>query len=971
VDEIFYNAMDNIFADKQLVKPEECDVEKLIRDKLGYNVTCTIGNQTFTVPWMTSRGTFVVNGVERVPLIQEVKARNVIYTSSIPDDKGLNVVCTTKFPNARFPVRLVVRSTEIYLDVSTISRQLEEEEDEDDDVLPKITTKISLAMLVDVFGSSVDVVSVLEGMQATGAALSMLLSSFRPSDTETYPNKDALRENIFTLPLDEQPADSIIMYTLLYMFNQSVMVFFGKDASDRDNYANKMFKTSGDIISPIVSDTISRKAGNIARTLDTKLMSMMRTGNITIGKKMYAKMVVQVSKRSTFDILSSVRKIAIPCDENSAGVGMRQLHPSQNGFVCLSETPEGKTTGLVKSLALTCVVSPKLDSVKILQRVLSWIKRINKRADDHGTPALQNTPLYTSPITRRRYSIRADVDTSPDEQDYTVDAARVNRILRAMHISSKYTRSWVVFDGIVVGYILDVGDDTYDKFRMRMKKRHKFISISKPSQFIIEIRTWCGRPMRPLLVVSDTSPVNWKHIRKCKTWDTLVDDGIVEYLDPSEANTMEDMIAGLDYNGNFADFRYMELHPCTLFGIPASLIPFANHNQSARNIFASSMIKQAMQLVGNPPLYNEGKYMIYGQKPLVDTITSDVLGLNNNPNGINLVVCVLAYTGYNMEDAIIVNQTSVDNGLFMSMVRTVHNKATDGDAVHDDEEMLLVEGHDAKKVTVLKLPTMQTSFNGVGITRTRPDVPHTQDGRLFVKDDEYRKLSIGDKIASRHAQKGVVGRIMDNNDMPFTHDGICPDIIFNPHGIPSRMTMGQLLEGIIGTQCCIDGSFFDGTSFNQDLDIGSILEMETDNSSELYSGMSGEYMGKHHLGTIYYMPLKHQAKDKVYVRWIGPNELFSRQPVAGKKKGGGLKFGEMEMDAVVSHGAANVIKDAIRQSDMCEMSACNNCGLFPAMEQECNICNSEDIVDMEVPYSLKVFGDLCKCANLLMKVKRD
>jgi DNA-directed RNA polymerase beta subunit len=132
--------------------------------------------------------------------------------------------------------------------------------------------------------------------------------------------------------------------------------------------------------------------------------------------------------------------------------------------------------------------------------------------------------------------------------------------------------------------------------------------------------------------------------------------------------------------------------------------------------------------------------------------------------------------------------------------------------------------------------------------------------------------------------------------------------------------------------------------------------------------MSGEDMGEHHLGTIYYMPLKHQSKDKVYVRWVGPNELFSRQPVAGKKKGGGLKFGEMEMDAMISHGAANAIIDTIRQSDMCHLSACSRCGLFPATEKECGVCHSKDVADVEAPYSLKVFADLCKCANMVMKV---
>lgn len=973
VDKIFFDAMDKTFANGLLLSSKNVDVEELIANKLSYNADVNVANQSFTIPWMTSAGTFIVNGVERVPLIQEVKGRNIIYVSSIADEKGLTIIATTRFLNARFPVRLVLKATEIYLDVSAISRQLEEgDDDDDDDVLPNVITKVPLAILADIFGSRIDVVDILEGMGASGATLSILLASLKPSSMEALPNKDALRENIFNLPLDDMElADDIIIITLLHMFNECVLVYFGKKSSDRDNYANKWLRTSGDIISPIISDIISRKATNYARALDTKLLSMMRTGNITIGKRTYAKMVVQVSKRSTFDILSSVRKVAIPCDENSAGVGMRQLHPSQNGFICLSETPEGKTTGLVKSLALTCVISPKLDTPKILHRILRWIRRQrNKIQGDEHITSLQ------TPIIRRRTSLRRNLDTSSDDDGTEPDGvvAQVDEMLKALYDETKYVRTWIIFDGVVIGYFFSNKDDDeiYKEFRDKMKKKYKYISISNPSKLMVEVRTWNGRPMRPLLVVSDTSPVDWKKVCRCKSWKELVTNGLVEYLDPSETNVVEDKIAGLGYEGNFANFKYMEIHPCTLFGMPASLIPFANHNQSARNIFASSMIKQAMQLVANPPLYNEGKYLVYGQRPLVDTITSDILGLNENPNGINLVVCVLSYTGYNMEDAIIVNKTSVDNGLFLSMVRNVHNKATDGNVFHDEDEILLVEGENAKKVTALKPSIQQTTFNGVTVTRMTPSsVPSVNNGRLFIKDDEYRELSVGDKIASRHAQKGVVGRIMYTNDMPFTDDGICPDIIFNPHGIPSRMTMGQLLEGVVGTQCAIDGSFFDGTSFNEDLNIDTILEMERNNSCGLYSGMSGEYMGEHHLGTIYYMPLKHQSKDKVYVRWIGPNELFSRQPVAGKKKGGGLKFGEMEMDAMISHGAANAINDTTRQSDMCKISACDICGLFPATEEECGVCYSTNAVEIEVPYSLKVFADLCKCANMLMKVKVD
>lgn len=939
IDDIFFRTMEGIFAESALSPPNKSiDVDTLVASKLSYNANAVIGNQSFSIPWMVPDGSFVINGVERVPLIQEVRARNTIYISSVANDKESYAIASTRFLNTKFPVRLMLKATEIALDASAISRQLDDDADDDDDVPPDVNTKIPFATVLSIFGTSLDYVTdALKDMGADDKTFSVLFTALRPIGIANVPSRKVLVENLFNLDGfvdDDEVVDKIVVDTLLHLLNEAVLVYFGNPPSDRDNYANKMLRTSGDIIGPIVADVISRKTINYARTLEAKLMPMMRTGNITIGKRVYPKMVVQVSKRSTFDTLSSIRRIAIPCDENSASAAMRQLHPSQNGFVCPSETPEGKTTGLVKNLALTCVISPKLDTAKILRYVFRWCRRKEVGGDN---------------------------------------------------------RLWIIFDGIVVGHI---PNSVYGRFRNGTKERYPYVSISRPNKSFIEVRTWCGRPMRPLLKVNATYPVDWEEVRRCGSWDELVTNGLVEYLDPSETNIVEDEIASMGYDGDFGRFKYAELHPCAIFGISASLIPFANHNQTARNIFASSMIKQAMQLVANPPLYHEGKYLVYGQRPLVDTITSDGLELNTSPNGINLVVCVLASTGYNMEDAIIVNKTSVDNGLFLSLARNVYNRPTEGYDVCDDTEVLLVEGDVEKKVSKVDLPKRQLSFNGVRVTRSPPPIvassstpgvplatstiplatstiPLVQDGRLFVKDDDYRTLSVGDKIASRHAQKGVIGRIMDANDMPFTGDGTRPDIIFNPHGIPSRMTMGQLLEGVVGTQCAIDGTFFDGTPFNGDIDVDAILEMEDKNSHPLHSGMSGEEMeGMHHLATIFYMPLKHQSKDKVYVRWIGPNELFSHQPVAGKKRGGGLKFGEMEMDALISHGAANVINDTIRQSDMCKIPTCGTCGLLPAVgDEKCGVCHSNNVVNLEVPYSLKVFSDLSKCANLLVNVR--
>jgi DNA-directed RNA polymerase beta subunit len=339
------------------------------------------------------------------------------------------------------------------------------------------------------------------------------------------------------------------------------------------------------------------------------------------------------------------------------------------------------------------------------------------------------------------------------------------------------------------------------------------------------------------------------------------------------------------------------------------------------------MVKQGMQLFPDPSPHYEGKYLLSGQKPLITTLGHDLLGMDQAPNGVNLIVAIMSYTGYNMEDAIILNRDAALRGLFLSRVR--HGK--------------------------IQIPL---------------DPYPREVGRVGREGDTYHTLAMGDKLASRHAQKGVIGAVLDAVDMPFTEEGVVPDILFNAHGIPSRMTMGQLLEGILGTRCAMEGTFYDGTPFQSHLDMEEILRLEHDQGTLLYHGMTGEVLGKvHHLGLLYYIALRHQAEDKVYTRWIGPTEIFSRQPVSGKKHGGGLKMGEMEIDAAISHGAAHVLKDTIRESDMVRIPVCGVCGEFPVSGRSCPRCGEKKVHTREMPYSLKVFSDLSKCGHMSISLK--
>jgi DNA-directed RNA polymerase beta subunit len=747
-------------------------------------------------PCMTPGGYFIINGVEKVPVIQELRARQVMFSS----EKDGYVVVQVRFPNAHFPVRLNVNSTEIFIDVSAFSSQIEERIGKKEVTMfygevrnRKKSFRIPFEKILTLFNGNIQKIVKNPNLDTTSSVI--IMSSFRPYEGSTVEiTRDILSEFLFPW-YDPTQVDEVVINTMVYMVRMAVDVYFNKvKSTDRDDVANKTFRSSGALMESISEDQI---------------MPIMRTGMMSVSGRNYPKMVIQVSRRSSFDTMASIRKVVIPCDENSASRDMRQLHPSQFGYICLSETPEGKSTGLVKHLAMTCVISPPMDTLAV-------------------------------------YNYLMEIE------------------------GGEYT---VILDGVCSG---SMSVDIYDEVREYLKRKYPYISISRKNN-VVTVRTWSGRLMRPMLAKEGTA----------KTWKKLLRRGIIHYVDPLE---VED--------------GYKEISPISIMGLSASLIPFANHNQTARNIFGSSMIKQAMQMIADPSPYCEGKYLVCGQKPLVKTLGGDLLDLDSSPNGINLVVVIMSYTGYNMEDAVIINKGAVDRGLFMSMVK-----------LGKDEEF------------------------------------------------QFRNLNVGDKLASRHAQKGVVGRFLSPADMPYTEDGIIPDIIFNAHGIPSRMTMGQMLEGIVGYSCAMSGTRFDGTPFNESLDINSVLDKE--NTVCMYNGMTGECIETvHHISMIYYMPLRHQSEDKVYMRWIGPNEVFSRQPVSGKRHGGGLKMGEMEVDAVISHGAANVLLDTIRQSDLCQIPICKDCGEFPVTKKKCHKCGSKNVQKEDMPYSLKVFSDLAKCANI-------
>jgi DNA-directed RNA polymerase beta subunit len=552
-----------------------------------------------------------------------------------------------------------------------------------------------------------------------------------------------------------------------------------------------------------------------------------------------------------------------------------------------------------------------------------------------------------------------------------------------------------------------------------------------------------GRVTRPLLRVKDKNILLTDSVIEGLksnelSWDDLftdckISDAVLEYIDPEEqsysmiATKPKDLIS----EGQINKHTHCEIHPSSLFGVVASCIPFPDHNQSPRNTYQSAQAKQAMGVYATN--YNERMdktaYVLnYPTRPLVDTRVMNLIKMNQIPSGCNINVAIMTHTGYNQEDSVLINKGSIDRGLFQTTIYHTE-KDEDKQKINGDEEIRckpdstktkgmkfgnynkvnskgvipensLVENRDIiiAKVTpikenkndhtkVIKYEDQSKIYRTVEETYIDKNyIDRNGDGYTFAKVRlrALRKPVIGDKFSSRHGQKGTVGNIVPEADMPFTRDGNRPDIIINPHAIPSRMTIGQLKETLLGKVLVELGLFGDGTSFG-DLNITSISEKllslgyESSGNELLYNGMTGEQVEcSVFMGPVFYQRLKHMVNDKQHSRSIGPMVNLTRQPAEGRSRDGGLRFGEMERDAMISHGAARFTRGRMYDaSDKYSVHICKKCGLVASYNDKlhihhCRTCdNRTDFSYVEIPYACKLLFQELTTMNVVPRVMTD
>ena len=540
----------------------------------------------------------------------------------------------------------------------------------------------------------------------------------------------------------------------------------------------------------------------------------------------------------------------------------------------------------------------------------------------------------------------------------------------------------------------------------------------------IYIYTDNGRALRPLIIVEDGMPLlNDDHIEKISygylKWDDLLDLGVVEFLDAEEEENSYIAMGLNDLNQNHT---HLEINPATIFGICAGIIPFLNHNLSSRNTKGSSLIKQSFDTYSSFHKFRSdphNNYLHHPQRPLVSTKNGDYINYDLNPTGQNLVVAVLSYEGYNIEDSIIFNKASLERGLgrstFFRNYQAFEKRYPGGqEDVFEipDKNMKGYRSYDAYKNLnedgIIKLETYVESGD-ILVGKTSPprflgefdELATAQEKRressitvrsgekgivdsvifthtpeainmVNVKVRDTRQPELGDKFSTRHGIKGVVGLIVPPEDIPFTEFGIVPDVIINPHAITHKMTVGQVFEMLFGKIACFEGYLINGTTFNDGI-LNYVRQILFDNGFEsggcesLYDGKTGErFESEIFMGISYYHKLIHMVADKIYARSIGPVEVLSRQPTEGRSRDGGLRFGEMEKDCLIAHGAAMTLKERLLDaSDKYEALVCNNCGMLAIYDRNrdkiyCPICGDVEAYPVEISYAFKILLDELK-----------
>ena len=963
-------------------------------------------------------GYFVVNGSERVIVAMEDLAPNRIIVDI--DEKGASPVYQTKIFSTtvgfRARIELKIKSDgAIYVSIPgvpsevpfvVLMRALGLESDKeiaeaislDKEIQASLEPSFEKALGVD---TAKDAVLFIGNRVAHGQ-----VEEYRVQKAEAALDKNFLPHIGRT---DQSRKDKALF--LGEMASRAIELQLGRrKTDDKDHFKNKRLRLAGPLLAdlfrvafrnltrdikyqlerigvkgPIITVSVAVRPGIVTE----RFQHALATGNWGRGRVGVTQLLDRTNHIST---LSHLRRLQSPLSRSQPNFEARDLHATHWGRLCPNETPEGSNCGLVKNLALSACISVGINPEKIKQLLFS---------------------SGVAPVLEASENLR-------------LSGAKV------------------FVDGNIVGYC-DSPQELARDFRERRRRGEISTEVnvayfSKTQGEREELYVNCdeGRVRRPLIIVENGTPkLQREHLDKISSgewsWEDLVKNGIVEYLDAEEE---ENAYVALTPEEVSPERTHVEIATYTTLGICSSTIPYAEHNQSPRNSYQAAMAKQALGIYATnfqQRVDSRSHILHYPQVPIVETALMATMGYKLRPSGQNYVVAVLSFEGYNMEDALVFNKASIERGLGRSTFFRIYeaecrqylgglkDKFTLPEAgtrgyrgeqyyrlLEPDGIIGLEAGVAGGDVLIGRISPprfleeyKEFEVKGPSMRDTSVDMRPSETGivdAVFITESgegsklvkvrvrDQRVPELGDKFASRHGQKGVIGLIVPQEDMPFTEDGIVPDVIVNPHAIPSRMTVGQFIESLAGKVASMRGKPVDGTPFSNETPRElrkALVKLGFSNtgSEVFYSGVTGQkFVADVYVGVIHYQKLHHMVADKIHARARGQVQMLTRQPTEGRARGGGLRFGEMERDCLIGHGAAMLLRDRLlEESDKYTLYICETCGHIAYFDMKqrkyvCKLCEDKaKISPVIVSYAFKLLlqelMSLCISPKLKLKEK--
>jgi DNA-directed RNA polymerase II subunit RPB2 len=1037
-------------------------------------------------------GYFIIDGKEKCIVSQEKFADNMLYVRKNKDDNVYSYSCEVRSvsEDSSKPIR--------YTSVKMVAPDATYSNNQIVVDVPNVRKPIPLFILMRALGVVSDK-SIIEYCLLDLESNSNAIDSFIPSvhdATKIFTQKTALEfiatftkrqtisavlEILMNYFLPHVGEDNFLnkAYYVGFMVNKLLGVYMGREKpTDRDNFKFKRVETSGTLIYDLFREYFLIQNRNIFLKMDREFYyhpAKYRATFISLIQDNYKDffkdrviedgfkkgfkgnwgadpntkrigLVQDLNRLSWFSFISHLRKISLPLDPTSKVTGPHYLHGSQWGIIDPVDTPDGGNVGLHKHMSISTAIS----NAFMTGPLIKWLRA--------------NTPLKL--------------------------LQECNTNMLAISTKMFVNGNWI---GIIENPIENVN-------MLKLFRRNGVIPIYTSISFsyesnVVYIYTDSGRLTRPIYYRDTDGKISYAHGRikdiieshrytwqqvvsgfqdkrdptfslrnnilydsnelypGYKTLEKLLDmftenKGIVDYIDTSEEESALIAMRPAQLKDN-KYFTHAEIDPSLMFGVMGNSIIYPEANQLPRDVFSCGQSKQAVSVYHSNyqmRLDKMGVILNYGQTPLIKSRYLEYINNEEQPYGVNAIVAIMSYTGYNVEDAILINEGSVKRGLFRTTYYTTYESREENSKVSGSTTNSFFTNIESKQnVTKIKEGFDYSQLDAHGLVKENTEINEkvvligqvtsttdnkgeysdnsktTKKGQLgfvdksFISEGEEgfriakirvreeRLPAIGDKMASRAGQKGTLGLIIPEEDMPFTSDGVRPDLIINPHALPSRMTIGQLIECLFGKACSVYGGYGDCTAYstngaNYNTYGPMLTKMGYHNSGNqiLYNGYTGEQIYSDiFIGPTYYMRLKHMVKDKINYRATGKRSSLTRQTNQGRANDGGLRLGEMERDGIMGHGMSYFLNESYMvRGDEYFMAVCNKTGAIAVYNPERNLFLSpfadgplvfstskdgEQVLDafslygrsfslLRIPYALKLMMQELQVLNIQMRI---